>query len=163
MQKFSVKDKIYTLSNFLPVLATWKFKSDVIVFTNGCFDLLHEGHLSYLEEAKKMGHKLVIGVNSDASVQRLKGAQRPINSESFRAHLLAALHFVDAVILFEEDTPSQLIDAILPDILVKGGDYEIEKIVGYKTVTENGGKVVTIPFVEGFSSTSIIEKIKNLN
>lgn len=162
MQKFSVKDKIYTIQEFLPILATWKFKSDVVVFTNGCFDILHEGHLTYLEEARRLGHKLVVGLNSDASVKRLKGESRPVNDEQFRAHLLAALHFVDAVIVFEEDTPENLINAVIPSVLVKGGDYEVEKIVGYKTVTENGGEVITIPFVEGFSTTQFIQKIQTL-
>ncbi len=163
MQTYSVKEKIYTLAEFQPILATWKFKSNAIVFTNGCFDILHEGHLTYLEAAKNRGDKLVVGVNSDSSVKRLKGEERPINSEEFRAHLLASLHFVDAVILFEEDTPAALIDAIIPQVLVKGGDYEITNIVGYETVIANGGEVTTIPLVEGFSTTQFIEKIKNLN
>lgn len=131
-----------------------------IVFTNGCFDVLHYGHVHYLLQAKALGDILVIGLNSDDSVRRLKGPTRPINGENERAFVLAALVCVDYVTLFEEDTPEELIKVVRPDVLVKGGDYTLDNIVGADFVTQNGGTVTTIPFVEGFSSTRIIEKLK---
>jgi rfaE bifunctional protein nucleotidyltransferase chain/domain len=138
------------------------FKQDghKIVFTNGCFDVLHYGHVHYLLQAKELGDILVIGLNSDNSVRRLKGPTRPINGENERAFVLAALACVDYVTLFEEDTPEELIKVVRPDVLVKGGDYTLDNIVGADFVMQNGGTVTTIPFVEGFSSTRIIEKLK---
>ena len=137
-----------------------KLHQQKIVFTNGCFDVLHFGHVHYLLEAKKLGDLLVIGLNSDDSVRRLKGPSRPINSEKERAFVLAALACVDYVTLFEEDTPEELIKVVKPDVLVKGGDYALHQIVGADFVKANGGAVTTIPFVEGFSSTQIIEQLK---
>lgn len=149
----------------LPVLkgaiTGWQAAGNKVVFTNGVFDLLHIGHITYLAKAAELGDKLVIGLNSDISVKRIKGESRPINSENNRAALLAALFFVDAVVLFEEDTPLNLITALMPDVLVKGADYTIENVVGAKEVMANGGEVKTISFVEGHSSTSIIQKIKD--
>ena len=131
-----------------------------IVFTNGCFDLLHVGHIRYLAQAKKLGNFLIIGLNSDSSVKELKGEDRPINSFEDRATLLSAIKSVDLVIMFEEQTPENLIKDIVPDILVKGGDYNIEDIVGYQTVIQNGGQVKTLSFYDGYSSTNYINKIK---
>lgn len=138
-----------------------KLHQGKIVFTNGCFDVLHFGHVNYLLEAKKLGDLLVIGLNSDESVRRLKGPTRPVNGEKERAFVLAALACVDYVTLFEEDTPEELIKVVRPDVLVKGGDYTLDRIVGADFVLQNGGSVSTIPFVEGFSSTQIIEQLKN--
>lgn len=132
-----------------------------IVFTNGCFDVLHFGHVHYLLQAKELGDILVIGLNSDDSVRRLKGPTRPINGEKERAFVLSALACVDYVVVFDEDTPKDLIKTVRPDVLVKGGDYTLDNIVGADFVTQNGGTVTTIPFVEGFSSTRIIEKLKH--
>ncbi|MBK8808412.1 MAG: D-glycero-beta-D-manno-heptose 1-phosphate adenylyltransferase [Bacteroidales bacterium] len=132
-----------------------------LVFTNGCFDILHSGHADYLSKARDLGDILVVGLNSDQSVQRIKGKLRPIVSERNRAILLAAMSFVDFVIFFNEDTPFELIQTIKPDILVKGGDYSIDTIVGADLVKSMGGEVSVIPFLDGFSSTDIINKIKN--
>lgn len=154
----SVEQKIVSWDFFLT--ADLKRRCGKVVFTNGCFDVLHFGHVYYLLEAKKLGDVLVVGLNSDSSVRRLKGDTRPINGERERAFVLAALACVDYVVLFEEDTPKELIEVVKPDVLVKGGDYKMEDIVGADTVTENGGIVTTIPFVEGFSSTRIIEQLK---
>ncbi len=137
-----------------------KLNQQHVVFTNGCFDILHRGHVSYLAKARQLGDLLVVGLNSDASVRRLKGPERPVNDEQARAHILAALEMVDYVVLFEEDTPYNLILKVKPDILVKGGDYVIDNIVGADFVRERGGQVLTIPFVDGFSTTSIIEQLK---
>lgn len=131
-----------------------------VVFTNGCFDILHRGHITYLAQARQMGDLLVVGLNSDASVRRLKGPERPVNDEQSRALLLAALEMVDYVVLFEEDTPYNLILKVKPDLLVKGGDYDIDNIVGADFVRQRGGEVRTIPFVQGFSSSSIIDHLK---
>ena len=131
-----------------------------VVFTNGCFDVLHFGHVHYLLEAKKLGDILVVGLNSDNSVRRLKGPARPINGENERAFVLAALSFVDYITVFEEDTPLNLIKIVQPDVLVKGGDYALDQIVGADFVSQNGGIVTTIPFVEGYSSSRIIEQLK---
>ena len=131
-----------------------------IVFTNGCFDILHRGHVTYLAQARQMGDLLVVGLNSDASVRRLKGPERPVNDEQSRALLLAALEMVDYVVLFEEDTPYNLILKVKPDLLVKGGDYDIDNLVGADFVRQRGGEVRTIPFVQGFSSSSIIDHLK---
>ena len=139
-----------------------KSNGERIVFTNGCFDILHTGHLSYLREAKKLGDVLVIGLNSDASVKRLKGEDRPINELADREEMLSSLYFVDYVIPFEEDTPKLLIDEILPDVLVKGGDYTADNVVGADTVRANGGKVVILPFVDGRSTTRIIQKMRGV-
>lgn len=127
-----------------------------VVFTNGCFDILHRGHVEYLAKAADMGDVLVVGLNTDASVRRLKGDGRPVNNEEARALVLASLSFVDAVVLFDEDTPYELIKAIRPDVLVKGADYKVEEIVGYDIVTSYGGKVVTVPLVEGYSSSKYL-------
>lgn len=132
------------------------------VFTNGCFDLLHPGHVAYLATARSLGDKLIVGLNSDASVTRLKGEERPINPENDRALMLAALESVDYVVVFEEDTPYELITLLRPQVLVKGGDYTRETIVGSDVVEQEGGEVVVIRFEEGYSSTRIIEKIKSL-
>lgn len=131
-----------------------------VVFTNGCFDILHVGHIRYLQEAAKLGDVLIVGLNSDASVKRLKGPERPVNGEKDRAELLCALGFVDHVVIFEEDTPYALIEKLQPDVLVKGGDYRPEEVVGKDLVEANGGRLVLLPFVEGHSTTNIIEKLK---
>lgn len=136
-------------------------KGKKIVFTNGCFDILHKGHVSYLNEAKKLGDLLVIGLNSDASVKRLKGPERPINSETDRQFVMKNLKAVDFVEIFEEDTPLNLILTVKPQVLVKGGDWKIEQIVGGKEVIANGGDVFSLNFVDGYSTTSIITKIQN--
>lgn len=141
-------------------LSMWRFKNDKIVFTNGCFDILHKGHVEYLAKAAALGTKLVIGLNTDASVKRLKGEGRPVNDQMARALLLASLIFVDEVIFFDTDTPYDLINMVQPDVLVKGGDYKPEDIVGYDIVKAKGGEVVTIDFIEGYSTTSTIEKMK---
>ena len=137
-----------------------KLHQQKIVFTNGCFDVLHFGHVHYLLQAKELGDVLVVGLNSDDSVRRLKGPSRPINGEKERAFVLAALACVDYVVVFEEDTPKELIETVRPDVLVKGGDYALDQIVGADFVTRNGGFVTTLPFVGGFSSTRIIEQLK---
>lgn len=163
--------KIYKLPELKQCLKVWRLLNDSIVFTNGCFDILHPGHCQYLIDAKKLGQRLVVGINTDASVKRQnKGVNRPINSEDFRAFLMANLHSVDAVCLFDGDTPLDLIKDLQPEILVKGADYNAEEknessktyIVGSKEVNANGGKVQTIPLLDGYSSTSIIKKIQNL-
>ncbi len=155
-----IPDKIFTLPNLLHRIASWKVTNKTIAFTNGCFDILHEGHIASLSEAASEADYLIVGVNSDASTKRLKGPERPVNHEHSRALLLASLAIVDAVVIFEEDTPLQLITAVQPDVLVKGGDYTIEQIVGAKEVIANGGRVVINPIVEGFSTTGIIQQIK---
>lgn len=140
-------------------LQEWKSQGLKIVFTNGCFDILHIGHLSYLLKAASLGDKLIIGLNADESVRKLKGKNRPVNEVQSRALMLAALYFVDGVIVFEEETPLELIKQILPDVLVKGGDYTVATIVGAAEVQANGGKVEVVKFLDGYSSTSIINKI----
>lgn len=141
------------------ILSQWQFQSEKIIFTNGCFDIVHRGHVEYLAQAASLGSKLVIGLNTDDSVRRLKGECRPINDEYARALLLASFVFVDKVIFFGEDTPLELIRYVQPDILVKGGDYKPESIVGYDIVKAKGGEIATIDFVKGFSSTSILNKL----
>jgi len=152
--------KISNLSSLKTQVEEWKSEGKKVVFTNGVFDLVHIGHLTYLSKAAELGDKLIIGLNSDSSVKRLKGESRPINDQNSRAALLASFFFVDAVVLFEEDTPLNLISTLLPDVLIKGADYSIENIVGAKEVIANGGEVKTITFVDGYSSTSIIQKIQ---
>ena len=138
-----------------------RLKSDgkTIVFTNGCFDILHSGHVFYLQKAKQQGDILILGLNSDASVRRLKGEKRPINSENDRAIVISELKSIDYVVIFEEDTPQEIISQIIPNILVKGGDYKKEDVVGKDIVESNGGEVVIIPFVDGKSTTNIINRI----
>jgi len=153
-----IESKIIRPDQIDRLLSLWRFKGEKIVFTNGCFDIIHLGHLKYLATAANLGTKLIIGLNTDASVKRLKGNDRPINDEIARALVLAGFGFIDAVIYFDSDTPYELIKQIKPNFLVKGGDYNAEDIVGYDIVTKNGGEVVTLQFVDGFSSTSIIKK-----
>ncbi len=157
----SIPDKIFTLDGLMHQVRRWRLHNKKIVFTNGVFDILHEGHIASLSEAASFSHVLIVGVNTDASVKRLKGESRPVNNESSRALLLASLLMTDAIILFEEDTPLNLIATILPDVLVKGGDYTIDQIVGAKEVMANGGEVKIVPILEGFSTTSIIQKMKD--
>jgi rfaE bifunctional protein nucleotidyltransferase chain/domain len=152
--------KITDLSSLKKIVGDWKSRNEKIVFSNGVFDLLHIGHITYLAKAAELGDKLVIGLNADSSVKRLKGNDRPVNDQNSRAAILAALFFVDAVVVFEEDTPLKLITTLLPDVLVKGSDYSVENIVGASEVIKNGGEVKTIQFVDGYSSTSIIQKIR---
>jgi rfaE bifunctional protein nucleotidyltransferase chain/domain len=137
----------------------WRFQGRKIVFTNGCFDILHKGHVEYLSKARDLGDILIIGLNTDASVSRLKGSGRPVQDQSSRALVLASLRVVEAVVFFEEDTPYNLIDLVKPDVLVKGGDYTEENIVGADVVKANGGSVVIIPLVEGYSTSGIIKKL----
>ena len=156
-----INDKIISLEALKLRVENWKSSSEKIVFTNGCFDILHRGHIDVLAKTADLGDKLIIGLNSDSSIRKLKEENRPIVDEKSRALLLAAFSFVDAIVLFSEQTPINLITDIRPDILAKGGDYKIEEIVGYEVVQQNGGEVITIPLTEGFSSTNIIDKIQN--
>ncbi|MGE5355585.1 MAG: D-glycero-beta-D-manno-heptose 1-phosphate adenylyltransferase [Deltaproteobacteria bacterium] len=155
------KNKIFNSANAscLKKIKAWKEKENIIVFTNGCFDIIHAGHVEYLHEAKKLGHKLIVGLNSDASVKRLKGDTRPVNSQLFRAEVLAFMGDIDMVVIFNEDTPYELISTIMPDVLVKGGDWKADQIVGSDLVLGKGGIVRSLKFREGFSTTSIIERI----
>lgn len=155
-----IQKKILTIEQAKAMISAWKVIGKTVAFTNGCFDILHQGHLFSIAQAAKEADYLIVGINSDASVKRLKGPERPINSTEGRALVMANLVLVDAVVVFEEVTPYELITTLLPDVLVKGGDYTIETIVGAKEVIANGGKVIINPIVEGFSTTNIIEKIK---
>ena len=154
--------KIKTLSSLVLALKTFKKKNKKIVFTNGCFDLLHVGHVSYLEKAKSLGDILVIGLNSDSSVKSLKGKKRPVVSQKDRAKVLSALTFVDFVVIFSSLTPINLIKAIQPDVLVKGGDWKVKDIVGYDIVKSCGGKVKSLPYIKGFSTKGLISRIRSL-
>ena len=154
--------KISEVQDLKSTITDWKTRGKKVVFTNGCFDILHLGHIDYLEKARNLGDRLVVGLNTDESVQRIKGTGRPVVDETARARVIAALAFVDAVVYFGEDTPYELIDQLKPDILVKGNDYLAENIVGADIVMANGGEVLTIDLVEGYSTTNIIHKIKNL-
>lgn len=153
-------EKIGDLQATKSKVTFWKSEGDKVVFTNGVFDLLHIGHITYMSKAANLGDRLIVGLNADSSVKRIKGENRPVNDQANRAALLASLFFVDAVVIFEEDTPANLISTLLPDVLVKGADYTIDTIVGAKEVLANGGEVKTIDLVEGYSSTSIIQRIQ---
>ena len=155
-----LQSKILSFSALEFQLKKWRNSNEKIVFTNGCFDLLHLGHVNYLAKARDLGGRLVVGLNSDASIKRIKGPSRPIKDEQSRAALLAGMAYVDAVVLFDEGTPLNLISMVMPDLLVKGGDYTIKDIVGHEIVLNNKGRVCTIDFVEGYSSSVLIEKIK---
>jgi D-glycero-beta-D-manno-heptose 1-phosphate adenylyltransferase len=158
-----ITSKIFTWENIRKQCLIWRFKDKKVVFTNGCFDLLHLGHIEYLTKAAELGGALVIGLNSDISVRKIKGHHRPINKEQSRAMVLASLSFVSAVVLFDEDTPSELIKIVQPDILVKGKDYKIEEIAGHDIVLANGGKIITIELTPGYSTTRIEERIMRLH
>ncbi len=157
------KDKIYELPKLLEKVKKWKAEGKRIVFTNGCFDIMHLGHVDYLEKAKAEGDILIVGLNSDLSTRNIKGPERPIVDENSRSRTLAAMEFVDAVVLFDEDTPFNLIKNILPDILIKGKDYQIENIVGADVVMQNNGSIITIDLVEGYSTTKIFDKIRKIH
>jgi rfaE bifunctional protein nucleotidyltransferase chain/domain len=156
----AIPHKFFTATTLQAQLKRWRLQNKKIVFTNGVFDILHEGHIASLSNAAACGNILIVGVNADASVKRLKGESRPVNNENSRALLLASLVMTDAVIIFEEDTPYNLITSIMPDVLVKGGDYTIETIVGANEVIANGGEVIIAAILEGFSTTAIIERMK---
>lgn len=162
MEKQFPETKILSKEEVKKRIHICKLQGKKVVFTNGCFDILHRGHVDYLCKAKALGHFLIIGLNTDSSVRRLgKSPERPINPEDSRAFILAALHCVDAVVLFDEDTPYQLIADLMPDVLVKGDDYLPEQIAGHDIVKQNGGLVCTVPLVKGYSTTSLIEKLKH--
>lgn len=154
---------ITNTEDFKKIREKLRSENKKLVFTNGCFDILHKGHVSYLNEAKSLGDFLIIGVNSDSSVRKLKGNGRPVNNENDRAFLLDNLKPVDAVLIFHEDTPYELIKNIIPDFLVKGGDWKEEDIVGSDTVKENGGKVISLKFIDNYSTTGILGKITGSN
>jgi rfaE bifunctional protein nucleotidyltransferase chain/domain len=158
----SIQHKIVSLTELMRWRYQWQTTGKKTVFTNGCFDLLHRGHTTYLLQAAELGQKLIVALNTDDSVKRLKGPQRPVFDEATRALNLAAHTFIDAVILFNEDTPLHLIETLLPDVLVKGGDYDPLTLVGSDVVRANGGQVITLPLVEGYSTTNAIEKIKRV-
>ncbi len=156
----SIENKIFELHQLKLQIQSWRVLGKTVAFTNGCFDILHSGHIYSLSQAAKEADYLIVGINSDASVKRLgKDVNRPINNENSRMQILASLSIVDAVILFNEDTPLELITSVMPDVIVKGGDYTIEQIVGAKEVIANGGRVVINEIVDGFSTTNIIKKI----
>ena len=157
-----IQQRIFDLDSLKHQLNRWRLQSKTIAFTNGCFDILHKGHIASLSDAAKEADFLVVGLNSDASTKRLKGDSRPVNDQDARAVLLASLLMVDAVVIFDEDTPLELIKAVQPDVLVKGGDYTLEQIVGAKEVMAAGGRVVINPIVPGQSTTNLIEKITKL-
>lgn len=153
-------DKIRPIAEAKKKVAEWKSKGERVVFTNGCFDILHLGHVDYLEKARNLGDRLIVGLNTDASVSRFKGPQRPVQDQQSRARILSSLQFVDLVVLFDEDTPKELISTLVPDVLVKGSDYLAENIVGADVVTKAGGEVRTIELVKGYSTSAIVKKIK---
>lgn len=155
-----IAEKICSRDEMARRCAQWQAEGLSVVFTNGCFDILHYGHLSYLAAARDLGDRLVVGLNSAASVRRLKGPARPIHDELSRTHLLAGFAFVDGVVLFDEDTPYALIQALQPNVLTKGGDWAAEQIVGADLVLARGGRVCALPYVEGFSTTQIEQKIR---
>lgn len=159
--EFSQEHRIYTLEQLQRQIKIWKLKDDIITFTNGCFDILHRGHAEYLNKAARLGDRLIVALNSDASVRGLKGDNRPLQAEADRAYVLASLHAVDAVVMFDDSTPEALIREIAPDILVKGGDYTEDTIVGADLVKSRGGKVEIIPLVVGYSTSAIAEKIRS--
>ena len=154
--------KLMSRSDLVRQAERWKLQDKKIIFTNGCFDILHKGHLELLSQAAALGDILVIGVNSDDSVKRLKGDERPVNDENFRALMLASLAIVDAVSIFPEDTPMELIESIVPNIIVKGGDYDPSTVVGAELVVKNGGEVIIIPLISGYSTSNLIRKIREL-
>ena len=156
-----IESKVFSIEQLKKQVALWRMKSEKVVFTNGCFDILHRGHIEYLAAAADLGHRLIIGLNSDASVTKLKGEGRPVNRFDDRALALASLRFTDAIIEFQEDTPLSLIKTLLPDVLVKGGDYTRDAIVGADEVEAAGGNVAIISFTEGYSTTSFLEKIRS--
>jgi D-glycero-beta-D-manno-heptose 1-phosphate adenylyltransferase len=155
-----ISSKIFDKEKLMRQLAVWNFKDKKIVFTNGCFDFIHLGHIDYLMKAADAGDVLIIGLNSDESVRRLKGAGRPVNNNQARSLTLASFSFVDAVILFDEDTPYELIHRIQPDVLVKGKDYKTEEIAGHDIVLAKGGQVITVDLLPGYSTTALIERLK---
>jgi D-beta-D-heptose 7-phosphate kinase/D-beta-D-heptose 1-phosphate adenosyltransferase len=157
-----INSKIFSLPDLIRRIAQWRILGKTVAFTNGIFDIMHRGHIASLSEAAREADYLVVGLNSDASTKRLKGPGRPVNDEQARSIVMASLLMVDAVILFEEDTPLELIKAVMPDVLVKGGDYTEEQIVGAREVKAGGGKVVINPIVQGYSTTGLIEKIDKL-
>ena len=155
-----LKEKVVSQDQALKELKAWREKNKKIVFTNGCFDIIHPGHIDYLSQARDLGDILVLGLNTDQSVRRLnKGSNRPINDERIRANVLAGLASVDLIVFFDEETPYNLIKLLQPNVLVKGKDYEVEKIIGFDILKENGGEVITIPFLDGYSTSSLIKKI----
>ena len=158
-----LQSKIVDRDRLERLVHLWRFKGYKIVFTNGCFDILHPGHIHLLSSAADLGNILIVGLNSDDSVKRLKGADRPINDERHRAELLASLFYVNSVVVYPEDTPQRLIELVKPDVLVKGGDYEADKIVGADVVKRNGGEVKVIELVQGYSTTSLLEKMQGSN
>lgn len=155
-----ISTKIFTLPQLLQKLAQWRVGNKQVAFTNGVFDILHQGHIFSLSQAAKEADILIVGLNTDSSVKKLKGNNRPVNNQDARSMILASLVMVDAVVLFDTDTPLELINAILPDVLVKGGDYTVEQIVGAHEVLANGGRVVINPVLDGISTTGIIERMK---
>ena len=155
-----LQSKILSFSALENQLKKWRNANEKIVFTNGCFDLLHLGHVNYLAKARDFGNRLVVGLNTDSSISRIKGSSRPVKDEQSRLALLAGMAFVDAVVLFDEETPINIISMIQPDVLVKGGDYQVKDIVGHEIVLNNKGKVCTVDFLEGYSSSIFIKKIK---
>lgn len=157
-----IRHKLYELPALKKAVSEWKAAGQKIVFTNGCFDILHPGHIDYLAKAAELGNKLIIGLNSDASVHKLKGKHRPIQDEQARAMLLGSLAFVDSIVIFTEDTPADLIATLLPDILVKGADYSVDQIAGADIVIENGGSVVLLPYLKGFSTSGIESRIREM-
>ena len=156
-----LKAKIFNIKNLSQIINEWRLNGDKIVFTNGCFDLIHLGHLEILARSADLGDKLIVGINSDMSIKKIKGNSRPIIEEDSRAKQLAAIEFIDAVILFNEDTPYNLINILKPDVLTKGGDYKKNDIIGNELINKEQGEVVIIPLTQGYSTTSILEKIKN--
>ena len=155
-----ISNKIFLEKDLKKKLDFWRQKGDKIVFTNGCFDLVHRGHVEMLANTADLGDRLIIGLNTDSSIKNLKSENRPIVDEYSRSILLASLQFTDAIVLFSENTPQKIIETINPDVLAKGGDYNLQEIVGYDVVTQNGGDVVQVPFIDGYSTSNIIHKIK---
>lgn len=156
-----MRSKIVDREEALSMLSIWHYMGLKVVFTNGCFDVIHKGHVDYLSRASSLGERMIVGLNTDKSVSNLKGPSRPIQDERSRAEIVASMFFVDAVVMFDEETPYELINFLKPDILVKGSDYSIDNIIGADVVMANGGRVETMDFVDGYSTTNIINKIKN--
>ncbi|WP_205504249.1 D-glycero-beta-D-manno-heptose 1-phosphate adenylyltransferase [Rufibacter psychrotolerans] len=159
MQTLPSQEKIVTLPQLLAKVAEWRAQGQKVVFTNGCFDIVHVGHVDYLERARLLGDRLVVGLNTDQSVSRLKGPSRPLQDEMSRTRVMASFWFTDAVVLFDQETPYELIKAVAPDVLVKGDDYSIETIVGHDIVLAKGGAVKTIPLVKGYSTSQVVAKV----